>query len=645
MAGKKRTYSPYVQSCLDKCKSEFTVSKSNKRKSVKKSPIFSIDDVGGIEDLHKKIREFKDFLISKGLSEDEIIEHLNLIDKDMKTKKYGLVWEDREEDVYEQAKKKFALLTEVEDREIKTDDSKPTNLLIEGDNLESLLSLQYTHKGLVNLIYIDPPYNTGNKDFRYNDRYVDKEDTWRHSSWLSFMHKRLLLAKDLLADDGVIFISIDDNEFAQLKLLCDEIFGELNNLAILTWYKGYTKSLASFYGNTTEYILCYSKNKDYLKASGVTFREKKSGLDGLYSLLNTCKAKKTPIKDVRSLVKDYYNNTPNISKGLKSYTLVDENYRCYRTDSFTNRQTTSKPHIYDILNPYTNEFYPIPKNGWRVKKETYDTYLLKGRIGLNPDAVTLKFYIDETEYNSPSTLIINDEIGGATLKNILGTDKFSYPKPLTLIKYLLNTVCKHDAIIVDFFAGSGTTGHAVMELNKEDGGNRQFILCTNNENNICEEVTYQRLNKVINGYTTPKGKVVDGLGGNLKYYKTAMIDKGETYNENKSKLVSNMNSLISIKENAFNLEVEEDSHVVYSSKDKSLLIYNDVHIDSNTINNCIDSLNKNRGNKELVVYLPLDDSSAIDNVVLPTYQDLGIRFELIPKDYINQYKRLVDNRG
>lgn len=643
MASKNQHYSGILEN--HKCKNgsgkeskpKKSTTKIKKSKVADKSPLFVIDNIGGIEDLHKKLRDFKEFLINQGLNEDEIIEHLNLIDKDMKDKKYGLVWEDREEDVYEQAKKKFALLTEVEEKEIKTDDSKPTNLLIEGDNLESLLSLQYTHKGLINLIYIDPPYNTGNKDFRYNDRYVDKEDTWRHSSWLSFMHKRLLLAKDLLTDDGVIFISIDDNEFAQLKLLCDEVFGESNFVANIIW-KSKTGGAndSKYIACDTEYILVYSKNivnlslnKDTLTTNDYKFEDDYVEARGRYKLKNL---------DMGSL---------SYSKTLDYPILAPDNTPIYAGGD------------YDRYIERTNGKYATKDWCWRWSKDKLDWGISNGYIEFKKVKGVWKVYTKQYElvdYNGLSVErtvpyrnvldFTNTTKGMSEIKNIFDNRRvFSYPKPSNLLSYLINLVPNKNCLVLDFFAGSGTTGHAVMELNKEDGGNRQFILCTNNENNICEEVTYQRLNKVINGYTTPKGKVVDGLGGNLKYYKTAMIDKGETYNENKSKLVSNMNSLISIKENAFNLEVEEDSYVTYSSNSKSVLIYNDVHIDSNVINNCIDSLNKNRGNKELVVYLPLDDSSAIDNVVLPTYQDLGIRFELIPREYINQYKRLVDNRG
>ncbi|MCX8179110.1 MAG: site-specific DNA-methyltransferase, partial [Candidatus Aenigmarchaeota archaeon] len=165
-------------------------------------------------------------------TKEELIEEIKRLKK---RKKYGLIWEDKPEEVVELCKKKLPVLKEVKSKEIITDKNKPVNLLIEGDNYHALSVLNYTHAGKIDVIYIDPPYNTGNKDFIFNDHYVDKEDAYRHSKWLSFMERRLKLAKNLLKDTGVIFISIDDNEVAQLKILMDDsdLFGAHNFIAIL----------------------------------------------------------------------------------------------------------------------------------------------------------------------------------------------------------------------------------------------------------------------------------------------------------------------------------------------------------------------------------------------------------------------------
>ena len=198
----------------------------------------------------------------EGLTNDEKADLIGLL---RSHKKYGLVWEEKAEDVEERLREQLPVLTEVKERAIVSDDADaPNHILIEGDNLEALTALSYSHEGKIDIIYIDPPYNTGNKDFVYNDSYVDSEDSYRHSKWLSFMHKRLKIAKRLLSEKGVIFISIDDNEQANLKLLCDEVFGEencLSNAIRITTkrVKGDTVNVNIIH----DYLLIYSKNKNY----------------------------------------------------------------------------------------------------------------------------------------------------------------------------------------------------------------------------------------------------------------------------------------------------------------------------------------------------------------------------------------------
>src|SRR3989344_6109639 len=187
-----------------------------------------------------------------------------------KRKKYGLVWEDKPEDVVEQCKTELPVLKEVKNKAIAKDKNGPVNILIEGDNYHALSVLNYTHQGKIDVIYIDPPYNTGNKDFVYNDNYVDRGDVYHHSKWLSFMSKRLLLAKNLLKDKGIIFISIDSIELAQLKLLMNEIFGEDNFVNIIVWKKTNSpKSQANTLGFQHEYILFYAKNISQLKLNTI----------------------------------------------------------------------------------------------------------------------------------------------------------------------------------------------------------------------------------------------------------------------------------------------------------------------------------------------------------------------------------------
>ncbi|WP_370863422.1 site-specific DNA-methyltransferase [uncultured Duncaniella sp.] len=204
----------------------------------------------------------------EGLTDDERSALLGLLNE---TKTYGLVWEDKPEEVEERLRTELPVLKEVKSRAIISDNADaPNHILIEGDNLEALTTLAYTHEGKIDVIYIDPPYNTGNKDFIYNDSYVDSEDSYRHSKWLSFMSRRLRIAKRLLSDRGVIFISIDDNEQANLKILCDEIFGQQNFIDIFSWNKTETPAnLSMKTKKAVEYILCYCKQRNSEKFRGL----------------------------------------------------------------------------------------------------------------------------------------------------------------------------------------------------------------------------------------------------------------------------------------------------------------------------------------------------------------------------------------
>ena len=409
------------------------------------------------------------------------------------TKKYGLVWEDHKEPIEELLETHDVILEEVKEREIKSGEgNSPQHLLIEGDNLEALTSLQTTHKGMVDVIYIDPPYNTKNK-FKYSDNYG------HHSKWLSFMSKRLLLAYDLLSSDGVIFISIDDNEFAQLKLLCDEIFGE-SNVETMIWHQISTlkgagsgkMKLTPRFRNEHEYIFVCYKNK------------KNTRFNKVYAYSKT---------------KNEYGNIDNDPRG---------NWISGETCKSESRSNPNGKNYYSVETPsglvYTRQ--------WHFSEEEFALLRLDNRIyfGKKGDSVPrLKKFVNEKREIVQSSILNdvgNNTDGKAVLEDIFGNKEiFSYPKPIELIVRLVSLNLNKDAVILDFFAGSGTTGHAVLELNKEDGGNRQFILCTNNENNICEEITYQRLKKVVEGYITPKGKVVEGIPVNLTYYRTKLVSK------------------------------------------------------------------------------------------------------------------------
>lgn len=461
-----------------------------------------------------------------GLSDDERAALLGVLRTD---KTYGLVWEDKPEEVEERLRTELPVLKELPKRAILSGGpDAPNHILIEGDNLEALTTLSYTHEGKIDVIYIDPPYNTGNKDFVYNDDYIDKENSYRHSMWLSFMNKRLRIAKRLLSESGIMFISIDDNEQANLKILCDEIFGMGNFLAQLIWKsKSGGANDASAFGVDHEYILCYCKDPS------------------MVSLNN----------DKEATVTTAYNK-------------IDSDGRRYSLDRLDKQSLGYQPSLdYPIEGPdgktYTVEHKdPNHKKArWRWGKDTvkerYDELVF-----IWPYVYTKNY--EKTDGQKPRSILFEDRFGrtrtGSTdLNKILGNQSiFNYPKPTNLIKFLLQIGSIPQSNILDFFAGSGTTLHAVMQLNAEDGGRRQCILCTNNENGICENVTYERNKRVINGYDKPNGEHVNGLkNNNLRYYRTDFVGRRRTP-QNMRRLMFLATDMLCIKENIYKEHDEMD---------------------------------------------------------------------------------------
>ncbi len=447
-------------------------------------------------------------------------------------KTYGLVWEDSPEEVEENLRSHIPVLHEVTERAL-TDGGAdaPNHILIEGDNLDALTALSYTHESKIDVIYIDPPYNTGNEDFVYNDKYVNTEDSYRHSKWLSFMNRRLRIAKRLLSDKGVILISIDDNEQANLKLLCDEVLKGLDFVATIPWRKRTAKSdVPHGFSQDYEWILCYGK-KEFL-----------AGIE----------------KETRK-----YYETPDFPNRLwRVHDLTKQTSAEERPNSF-----------FTIINPKTGETYPAnPNRTWAITKETFEQYYAVNRIVfpgdysfLNISKPVLRYWKEDDEKKAgemfgmvTASTDLPKEVGMTQdgtkdITEVFGEKAFGFPKPLSLIKYLLKiaTPRAKKLSILDFFAGSGTTLHATMQLNAEDGGHRQCILVTNNENGICEQVTYERNKRVIQGYTTPKGQAVEGLGSNnLRYYKIDYTNRAHTH-ENRMALAQAMTELLQIKNSAY----------------------------------------------------------------------------------------------
>lgn len=466
-------------------------------------------------ELAKKITQLE------GLTNEE---KASLVELLRSQKKYGLVWEDKPEEIETRLVDELPVLTEVPERAIVSDSpDAPNHILIEGDNLEALTALAYTHEGKIDVIYIDPPYNTGNKDFVYNDSFVDKEDGYRHSKWLSFMNKRLQIAKSLLSSGGVIFISIDDNEQAQLKLLCDEIFGSSNFITNIIWQSTAGSNTGNEIVTTTEYVLVYTLNRSIAHFDGQPLSADTFKLSDEYVKE---RGRYTLDKLDRRRVGGHYSEALNFPIEMPDGTLrypgggqqVNEGWN----------YLWSKTKVQWGLD---NNFIVFKKN-----KEEWAVYCKRYQNVDNNNKP-----VDRTTpyRNLITSDLFNTAQGTAELANIFNIRPFAFPKPSSFVKFLLSTTVTTlpKATILDFFAGSGTTLHATMQLNAEDGGHRKCILVTNNENNICEEVTYERNKRVIQGYTTPKGEAVEGLhANNLRYYRTTLLSR--------DKSVKNMRQLV-----------------------------------------------------------------------------------------------------
>ena len=485
----------------------------------------------------------------QGLTNDEKADLLGLL---RSFKKYGLVWEEKLEEVEERLREEIPVLTEVKERAIISDCADaPNHILIEGDNLEALTTLSYTHEGTIDVIYIDPPYNTGNKDFIYNDKFVDAEDEYRHSKWLSFMSKRLRIAKRLLSDKGVIFISIDDNEQAQLKLLCDEIFIQNNFIACLPRItKKSGKDHSGNIAKNNDYLLIYAKNLENIKFNGLVVEE--SGYSNEDEFVNVRgKYKLNQTLDYDSLWYNPAMDFPIEIDGCVYYAGGDKQAHVNRHNGIHNPKDwvwrwSQKKFDFGLANGFV--VFKKSKRGVRIYTKTY----LNASIKKIADNYEIEYF--DRKSNLSSLAFVENEFSNDNAKkqmaDVISANTFDFPKPVTLIKSLLQQV-SNDIVILDFFAGSGTTLHATMLLNAEDGGNRKCILVTNNENGICENVTYLRNKKVIEGYTTPKGEEVAGLTNNtLRYYRTEFLPR-ERSPRNMRALVSLATDLLCIKEDLY----------------------------------------------------------------------------------------------
>ncbi|OGQ72199.1 MAG: hypothetical protein A2235_04665 [Deltaproteobacteria bacterium RIFOXYA2_FULL_42_10] len=529
--------------------------------------------------------------MAKDYSQFSKEELLKIVEKLESRKKYGLIWD--EEKVKEQfekdAENALPVLKEISSKEITDKDpSKPVNILIEGDNYHALSVLNFTHQGKIDVIYIDPPYNTGNRDFKYNDNYIDREDSYRHSKWISFMTKRLKLAKNLLKETGMIFISIDDNESAQLKLICDEVFGE-----------------------------------DNFRNSIVVSRVKKNIQEREYA---------------RSL---------NLGHGLVLFYAMAKAEIIIPTKF---QQKEERWHAFDAPGIRKTMEYKIfghkPPQGrhWMLGEKKAIELIDKGLLRPSPTG--------KPQYKLEASDITRLDTNWSDLQE--GDSKWKFEngeKNIALMKRLIGMYPSKDCLVLDFFAGSGTTGHAVLEFNKEDTGTRTFILCTNNELNgfekelegkelsekeiqeygICRRVTYPRIEKVIKGYKNSKDKKIDGLGGSLKYFKTKFVKKNTNGDDFKTRITHECTEMLCLREGVFDEVKKSDQYRIFQQGDKTLAVY--YSLDRKSLPALKKELEKMDGEK--ILYCFTLDQGGLNEKEFKNWKD--VKLEPIPQKILEVY--------
>ena len=592
------------------------------------------------DDLLDKIKQIRAFIAAAPQDENtgNLLSYLSELEKDVNGKKYGLVFEEHREEIDEVLDTHTPVLTE--DADLFIDHGGQMNFLLEGDNLAALKLLEKTHRGNIDLIFIDPPYNTRNGDFGYDDSRVDLTDTFRHSKWVSFMSERLLVARRLLKNDGVIFIAIDDNEQAALKLLCDQLFGEENFLASIIWQHSIQlegdnlaalKLLEKTHRGNIDLIFIdppyNTRNGDFgyddsrvdltdtfrhskwvsfmserllvarrlLKNDGVIFIAIDDNEQAALKLLcdqlfgeenflasiiwqhsiqpkgysGTFSVHHNYILCYQKTAQFVLNSLPRTDEDNKAYANPDNDPRG-RWRSGDVRNALYRPNlIYDIISPSGNVIKPCA-NGWRWSKETVEEKIKSGEIIFSKDETRIirKIYLDTLEGRTPETIWFGKDVGTtrsamSEIKEIFGSSAFGTPKPTSLIERTLRLISRTDATVLDFFAGSGTTGHAVMKLNAEDGGTRRFILCTNNENGICRDVTYERIRRVIDK---------EDYAASLKYYKVGYVPISDRmYYEYADELLRHIRELVEL-ENGINFTGNEEIAIVLTDEELEIFL-------------------------------------------------------------------------
>lgn len=508
--------------------------------------------------LHERIEQLKQ-LFPEAVNEDglDVDTLVNLLGKrEERRERYNFTWAGKQDAILSLNKRSQAALKPVPDESLNWDSTG--HLFIEGDNLEALKLLYKSYFGRVKMIYIDPPYNTG-KDFVYPDNHteplanylrltgqVDEEGNVqtsnieasgrRHSNWLSMMYPRLFLARQLLREDGVIFVSIDDNEVHNLRMLMNLIFGEENFVACLIW-EGGIKNNVRFVSSSHDYILCFAKNIEYLKGNDTWWRTRKQGIDTIYGKYHELKITfKDDIEAMADGLQDWFSSLPKTDPAWqhRHYRHIDEKGVFFAGDISAPGGGGS---TYDILHPKTRKPVSVPARGWGFSKEGLDKAIAQNRVFFGEDenkVPNLKRYLHETEGQVLSSVIYQDRRSAyQRLRSLFNADVFNNPKDENVIMKLIETTTRDQDIILDFFAGSATTAESVLRLNREDDNNRKFIMIqlpevlhdTNREQkiayNFCienglkpniAEISKERIRRVIQRMKSENASRLNGFG-------------------------------------------------------------------------------------------------------------------------------------
>ncbi len=560
----------------------------------------------------------------------ELLEEIEKLKRQNKTlkarKKYGIVWEDEKEpeQIVLDCQVKIPLLKEVKSKEIIKNKEKPINVLIEGDNYHALSVLNYTHKKKIDVIYIDPPYNTGAKDWKYNNNYVDSNDLYRHSKWLNMMSKRLWLAKNLLKEDGVLVCAIDDNEVNHLGVLLEEIFKDydIHCVTIIHNPRGVQGTNFSY---THEYA--YFVFRKGLKVIG-SRKIKEEDIDwrGLRD-----SGKESLRTDARNC---FY---PIIVKDEKivgfGKVLQNGNHPKKQTEKKDGKDYIWPIDIQGVERKwrYARQSVEAIKSILRIKKikQGYD-------IEIGKDFGIVRTVWQNSKYDA-------SEYGTKLIQDLIPSNTFDFPKSVYNIYDCLAPIIveRKNAIVLDYFAGSGTTGHAVMILNKEDDGNRKFILCTNNENNngngaggIAEKVCYPRIKKVIEGHKD--WAEITKIPANLIYFKTELLDIehiSHVSDEQKIKLTYQAGDMIALREDTFEEVEKNEWWQIFKDKTKYTAIY--FKEDKSKLNKLIKKMGKLK--EKVILYIFSWGKNEYKNE-FTEYKN--IKVEDIPEPIIDVYKEV-----